>query len=398
MDADPASVPSSPVPPPTLAKVEPRYVVEPRAFVPSNEVRFLRDGDQAYPAMLAAIEGAKRFVHLESYIFADDGTGHRFARALAHAAERGVEVTVLYDAVGSWTTHRGFFKAMRRRGVRARAFNPVWPWPGLLRTFRRDHRKLLVVDGEVAFVGGINISDDWAPRIDGGQDWRDDVMRLEGPVVAGLDGVFRATWRAVVQNVAERLQLRAPVTPSEPCGPRGTHAVATFAARKAIHKAYVHAIDAAERSVFIASSYFVPDRAILHALRRARRRGVEVRLMLPGVSDHYSVLMAGRALYGRLLRWGVRVHEWQNRIFHAKTAVIDGCWGTMGSFNLDRWSLHFSHELNAVFSDPELGRTLEDSFRNDLDGCLEVTLELWKARPRWRRLMEWFFGRFDRWL
>lgn len=383
---------------PPQTAVVPRYALEPRAFVLHNEVRFLRDGEEAYPAMLQAIEEAKRYVHLETFIFADDATGHRFARALAHAADRGVEVTVLYDAMGSWATHRGFFRAMRRRGIKARPFNPVWPWPGLLRLFRRDHRKLLVCDGELAFVGGINISDEWAPRNEGGGHWRDDVMRIEGPAVAPLDGVFRATWRAVVQNVAARLQLREKSPMPVPCGPRGEHAVAIYAARKAIHKAYVHAIDAAERSVCIASSYFVPDRGMLAAIRRARARGVDVRLILPGLSDHYSVLMAGRAMYGRLLRWGVKIHEWQDRIFHAKTAVVDAVWGTMGSFNLDRWSLHFSHELNAVFSDPVLGERLHQAFLSDQKQCLEITEEVWKGRPRWRRLMEWFFGRFDRWM
>ena len=171
-----------------------------------------------------------------------------------------------------------------------------------------------------------------------------------------------------------------------------------MAAHKAIHEAYVRAIDAAERTVCIASSYFVPDRSMLAALRRARARGVEVRLMLPGRSDHYSVMMAGRAMYGRLLRWGVRIHEWQERIFHAKTAVVDGAWGTMGSFNLDRWSLHFSHELNAVFTDAALGEALERGFARDVERCEEVTLEAWRARPRSRRFLEWFFGRFDRWM
>ena len=396
MDPKPANA----VDAPGEAALEPvsRYVLEPRAFVPGNQLRLLRDGERAYPAMLAAIDSARRTVHLETFIFADDATGQRFADALMRAADRGIDVTVLYDALGSWNTGGAFFKAMRRRGIKARAFNPIWPWPGLLRLFRRDHRKLLAVDGEVAFVGGINISNEWAPESQGGAAWRDDVVRIEGPVVAALDGVFRATWRSVVQNVAARLQLREKPQPSVPCGPRGPHAVAIFAARRAIHKAYVTAIDAAERSVCIASSYFVPDRAILAALRRARDRGVSVELMLPGLSDHYSVLMAGRALYGRLLRWGVRIHEWQGHIFHAKTAVVDATWGTMGSFNLDRWSLRFSHELNAVFSDANLGGRLYQAFERDRAACLEVTLPLWKARPRWRRFLEWFFGRFDRWM
>jgi len=387
-----------------LAALEARYALEPRAFVRRNQVGFLRDGEQAYPAMLEAIARAQRTVRLETFIFADDATGHRFARALADAAERGVEVTVLYDAIGSWASHGGFFRAMRRRGIRARAFNPIWPWPGLLRLIRRDHRKLLATDGTVAFVGGINISDDWAPERLGGRNWRDDVMRIEGPVVAQLEGVFRATWRSVVQSVTARLQhrerpaRREPPDAIAPGPPHGDHAVAIYAARRAIHRAYVHAIDAAQRQVLIASSYFVPDRAMLAALRRARDRGVEVALILPGLSDHYSVLMAGRAFYGRLLRWGVQVHEWQGRIFHAKSAVIDGVWGTMGSFNLDRWSLHFSHELNAVFADPTLGRSLQAAFERDRETCLAVTLPLWKSRPRWRRLMEWFFGRFDRFM
>jgi cardiolipin synthase len=379
--------------------VDTAYVREVRAFIPGNQVVLLRDGAQAYPAMLAAIDGAQRFVHLETFIFADDATGGRFAKSLVAAAIRGVEVTVLYDAVGSWRTHRSFLRGLRRHGVTVRAFSPFFPWRGSSSLLRRDHRKLLVVDAQVAFVGGINISDAWAPERLGGMHWRDDVLRIEGPAVAPLDGVFRATWRTAMRGLAQTLAGGRPEARTPPAAEaKGSSSVAIFASRRAIHHAYLYAIQRATRSVVIASGYFVPDGAMLRALREARRRGVEVTLILPAKSDHFSVVWAGRALYGRLLRWGVRLFEWPESVFHCKTAVIDGVWGTVGSFNLDRWSLSWSYELNAVFSDPRLGGLLHDAMAQDLRVCQPIALEAWKARSRWSRLAEWFFGMFARWM
>lgn len=391
---------SPPVPrPPTTPEEVRRYVAEPLTLWPGNQLRLLRDGREAFPAMLAAIDRAQRYVHLETFIFADDLMGHRVAKALAQAAARGVEVTVLYDAVGSWESHSGFFAALRRKGVKALPYNPVAPWRGGLSPFKRDHRKLLAVDGETAFVGGLNISDDWAPPEFGGHHWRDDVMQIDGPAVTRLSGLFRATFQSTALGLAKDLVRWRYRTAAPPVAEaRGDVAVSILASRKSIHQAYQRAIDSAQHTVLLGTGYFVPDGVILRSLRRARLRGVRVALLLPARSDHFSAVQAGRALYGRLLRWGVEIYEWDERIFHAKSAVVDGVWGTMGSFNMDRWSLDFSHELNAFFCDERIGHQLAQSFERDFARSQRITREGWLARPWTQRAMEWFYGQFARWM
>jgi cardiolipin synthase len=300
-----------------------------------------------------------------------------------------VHVKVLYDAMGSWTSRRGFFESLRQRGVDIRPFKPFSLSRGLRHLLRRDHRKILVVDGEVAFVGGVNISAHWAPA-GKGPGWRDDVLRIEGPAVHELERRFVATWRMAFQDRFDRIRhklyrLRRP-------GPsRGNVCLTVLSSRRSIHRAYLHAIARARRSVLIAAAYFVPDRRMVAVLREAAQRGVEVNLLLNGRSDHPLLEHATRAFYERLLSAGVRIFEWQRGVLHAKTAVVDGVWGTIGSFNLERLSLAFNHEVNAVFADPRLGRAVEESFRNDCGSCREVNLAEFRLRPWWQKVLERVF-------
>ena len=371
----------------TRAEAAHRYLQTPQALVPGNRVTLLHDGVEAYPRMLAAIAAARESVKLETYIFADDTIGRMFGEALVEAARRGVEVTVLYDAFGSWSSRRHFFQSLRREGVKLAAFSPLRPWQWRLLS-RRDHRKLLVIDGRRAFVGGVNIADCWAPRGECGG-WRDDVLELEGPAAAGLDGLFRATWRSQCHEQLGHFHDRRP---------RGDVGIGVVAARRAIHQAYLHAINRARESVLISACYFVPDHKILQALRRARRRGVEVSLVLAGKSDMRAVMFAGRAFYDRLLRWGVSIYEWSDVVLHSKTAVVDGVWATVGSFNLDRWSLFNNHELNLVFADRRAAKRLVDSFRADCGRCLPITRDGWRRRPFHAKALEKLCYLFRRWL
>jgi cardiolipin synthase len=257
---------------------------------------------------------------------------------------------------------------------------------GLLHLLRRDHRKLLVVDGEVAFIGGVNISAHWAPPGQGGA-WRDDVLRIEGPAVYALERRFVATWRMAFRDRfrhwREGRRWRRQARPGG-----GGVCLTVLSSRRSIHRAYLHAISRARRSVLVAAAYFIPDRKLVAALREAALRGVEVRLMLPGKSDHPWLKHATRAFYEKLLTAGVRIFEWNRCVLHAKTAVVDGVWGTVGSFNLERMSLRFNHEVNAVFADTRLGRELEASFRVDCGSCQEVDLAAFRCRPLWQRLLE----------
>lgn len=356
-------------------------------LVPGNRVMLLRDGVDAFPEMLAAIRNAKKRVRLETYIFMDDALGQLFARALIEAAQRGVRVTVLYDALGSWRAKSSFFRDMRKRGVDIHAFRPFSFSEGIRRLVQRDHRKLLVVDGEVAFVGGINIAAEWAPLGKaGGGGWRDDALRVEGPAAAQLEMRFCASWRVAVR---ERLRIWRQRTHRElPPPEKGDLSVAILSSRRSIHRAYLNAIQAAMSSVLIAAGYFIPDRKLMNALTAASKRGVEVALILAGKSDHPFVTWASRGFYGKMLEAGVQIYEWCDVVLHAKTAVVDGAWATVGSFNLERMSLFYNHEVNVAFVDPRYASEIEKSFRTDSHLCCRITLEDWKKRPLWRRALE----------
>lgn len=370
------------------------YLPRSHSVMQGNACTLLRDGVEAYPAMLEAIRNARRYVRLETYMFISDSVGELFGQALAEAAERGVHVKVLYDAMGSWTSRRGFFEALRQRGVDIRPFKPLSLSRGLRYLLRRDHRKILVADGEVAFVGGVNISAHWAPVGEHkGAGWRDDVLRIEGPAVHELERRFLATWRMAFQDRVGRLRhrlnwLRRLRRLRGPLPHKGRVCLTVLSSRRSIHRAYLHAISRARRSVLIAAAYFVPDRRMMAALREAAQRGVEVSLLLNGRSDHPFLEHCAHAFYERLLSAGVHIFEWQRGVLHAKTAVVDGVWGTLGSFNLERLSMAFNHEVNAVFADPQLGRAVEESFRNDCGSCREVHLEEFRRRPLWNKVLE----------
>lgn len=376
------------------------YVAEPDRVIHGNHVTVLRDGVEAFPAMLAAIEGARTTVRLETYIYGDDTTGRRFALALAGASRRGVDVALLYDSLGSWRARSRLFEEMAAAGVKVLAYKPLAPWRRGWGWGRRDHRKQLVVDGQTGFTGGINISDSWAGESDGGDGWRDTMIRIEGRAAAALDALFRETW----DREAARQRLDLPLVPDRPPVSRpGGEPVwivgnREFSRRRAIRKAYRHAIARAERYVLVANSYFVPDPAILRALRRARRRGVRVALLLPGKSDMKSVQWASRAVYDRLLAWGIEIWQWGRPVFHAKTAVVDGVWCTVGTYNLDTQSLRYNLEVTAVVASPEVAGRLERMFHEDLASCVRVERSAWRRRPVWWRLPEALFYLVRAWL
>lgn len=361
------------------------YIPDEHVLVPGNRCTLLRDGVAAFPAMLAAIRGARRTVRLCTYMFFDDAVGELFGRTLAEAAGRGVDVKVLYDALGSWAIPRRFYRRLSGQGVDIRPFKPFsLRWlSGLI---RRDHRKLLAVDGEVGFVGGINVASQWAPKGEGGG-WRDDVLKIEGPAVRALERSFRASWRLLfpryrrLQELRERRRARREAAPGEA-------ALAVLSNRRSIHRAYLHAIHRARESVLIAAAYFVPERRMVRALIEAARRGVRVELLLNGSSDHPLLHYCTRAFYDRLLKAGIRIYEWCSATLHSKTAVVDGVWGTVGSFNLERTSLWLNYEVNVVFTDPELGRALVRSFRTDAGHCRALDPAAWTRRPLWQRILE----------
>lgn len=366
-------------------------------FVEGNELRLLRNGSAAYPEMLQAIAGAEEQILLEMYWFGSDTIGRKFATALGEAAKRGVEVAVIFDAVGSVGASDEMFADLLRAGAQVIEFNPIAPWKQrfrLSRLTRRDHRKILVIDGKTGFTGGINIADYWLSLDEGGAGWRDDMVRIDGPAVAGLSDCFARVWGRLRGR-----KLRVPealLKPPPPVSGRRVHTPAVrvlgqrfLRTQREISRAYLHYLRRAEQRIFIANSYFVPDGRVLRALTKAARRGVDVRIIVPGQSDVDIVRHASRAVWGRLLRAGVRIFEWEESVLHAKTAVVDGMWSTIGTFNFDYMSLRMNLEVNVSVLDARFAERLETSFVQDFELSREVSLVDFRFRPLGQRLLEY---------
>ncbi|MCX8520764.1 MAG: cardiolipin synthase [Rhodoferax sp.] len=377
-------------------------------WIPGNQVTLLFDGPQTMQAMEEAIRHARHSIHLETYIFDQDAIGLRFAQLLMERQRAGVATRILYDAVGTLNTPQTFFEQLRAAGIRLHAFNPINPLrlTGPWLPNNRDHRKILVVDGKLAFTGGVNISATYArsslfrsknrtPVANVG--WRDTHLRLQGPVVSVLQAVFLKNWNAHNRStpleadwfplLAQAGNTSVRVLASEPNG------------QGEIYSAYLQAIAAAKKRIYITSAYFVPDEAMLSALLQAAQRGVEVRLILPGVQEGGGmVFYAGHSFFLRMLEGGIRIHQMQIAVLHAKTAVVDGHWSTVGSTNLDTRSFLHNSELNVVMQGEVFGNRMEAAFAEDLRNTREVLLSAWKERPLTDRLKECLARLFDYWL
>jgi cardiolipin synthase len=370
-------------------------------LIAGNRVTLLFDGPATMRAMMDAARVATSSINMETYIFDQDQVGNEFADLLIEKQRQGVAVNIMVDAVGAIATPADFFDRMRAAGIRVLVFNPVNPAKakGNWDLNNRNHRKLMVVDGRVAFTGGINISSTYAnsslfrskykkETADGAKvGWRDTHVRIEGPAVAPLQYSFVNLW---VQQEGGELP-KAEYFPA--LSPAGDKLVRVLAGNPEgdsdIYKALVTAISEARKSIHITSAYFVPDQQIVDTLAAAAQRGVDVRLVLPGVSDHSMIRYAGQGFYDQLLRAGVKIFELQVAVLHAKTAVIDSGWSTIGSANIDRRSFLHNYELNVVVMDPAFGRDMESAFNEDLRDSKEVTLERWKHRPWMDRIREW---------
>jgi cardiolipin synthase len=367
------------------------------AMVSGNRVTLLVDGEEAYPAMLEAIASAQRTILMDSYIFNDDIAGRLFAAALAERAGAGVNVHLTVDAVGTINVPEEFFDGLRSSNIAVLTYRPVAPWRRGWGLLRRNHRKLLVVDGRIGFAGGINIGDQWLPQSLGGLGWHDLHARIEGPAVKALSRLSSATWRS---DAGISLSPRLFQPEVEPAGDTDVSVVGSreLKKRRSIRGAYLRAIRRAKRYIYIANAYFIPDLGLRRALRNAARRGVDVRVMVPARGNFLPVQLASESLLGRALRAGLRVFRWQGAMLHAKAAVIDDQWATVGSFNLDHRSWAMNLEVNVVVAKTEFAQRLREVFERDETRCLELTREVWRARPLWKRLVERFFFLFHWWM
>jgi cardiolipin synthase len=278
---------------------------------------------------------------------------------------------------------------MAFEGVQVIEFNPVMPYKRrfrLDRLTRRDHRKMLVIDGAIGFIGGINIADEWLADTEDGGGWRDDMIEVRGPAVGGMVDCFLADWRQQGGG-----PLHVPTgSMVDFSGSQRVRVIgqAQSRQRREIVRAYLMHVYTARRRVWLTNSYFVPDPGVTRALVRAARRGVDVRVLLPGRSDSTLVYYASRAMWPKLMKRGVRIFEWDRSILHAKTAVIDGRWSTIGTYNLDTWSRKYNLEVNVAVLDPGFARLMEDSFLRDLDVSREVDPQAFKFRPIGERVLE----------
>jgi len=351
-----------------------------------NRLTPLHDGDEAFEAMWEAIADARHRVVCTTYILEDDEVGRRTRDRLADAAARGCEVVLQCDAVGSNALGSSFTRPITRHRGRVLFYNP--PFRLRARTSRlvRNHRKILIVDDEIAFCGGMNISVDYAGERYGTGQFRDVHLRIEGPCVADLAKLVRSSIRSGGH--------RAPA-PGERPSRRAVGSVVQILEsnvrrqRRAIQKAIRFTLHRAVKRCLFTSPYFVPPRRLIADMRSAARRGVDVRVLTAGRSDLPMVRMASRHLYGRLLRGGVRIYEMQGRMLHAKTVTIDGVYGSVGSFNLDRWSYRRNLEVTVTTLDGTTARRLEERFQEDLELSEEVLLEKWGRRNLLERLRDW---------
>ncbi|MDN7615253.1 phospholipase D-like domain-containing protein [Burkholderia cepacia] len=371
-------------------------------LVVGNEVRLLQDGPATYQAMFAAMAAAKDHINLETFGIDDSDVGRQFADALIAQQSRGVQVNLIYDSVGALGTPSTYFDRLRVAGIRVLEFNPVNPLstrkPWALN--HRDHRKLLIVDGRMAFLGGINISSVYSSGSSGGhrsestddagatRGWRDTDVQISGPIVAQFQKLFLQTWNT--QNGKPLAELHYfPQLLSQ--GPEIVRAVGSTPDDpfSLIYLMLIAAIGNAEQRVYLTNAYFVPDPQLVDALVDAAKRGVDVRMILPGRSDSALAFYAGRSHYADLLEAGVKIYERRGALLHAKTAIVDGVWSCVGSSNLDWRSALDNDEINAVVLGQTFAQRMESAFAEDMAASDEIGREGWKHRSILLRVKEW---------
>lgn len=378
-------------------------------LVIGNKVVLLQDGPATYQAMFAAIRKAKFNINLETYIFEDDDIGRKFADLLINKKNHGVEVNLIYDSVGTINTPRAFFDRLQDNGVHLVEFNPVNPLQ-LKKEWlinKRDHRKLLIIDGQTAFLGGINISGVYSSgsltkrkKSRSPQEpakWRDTHMQIDGPVVAEFQKLFFSTWE---KQKGEPLSGRHYFPALKPHGKEVVRAIGSAVddPYSLIYVTLLSAIINAEEYVHLTNAYFVPDPQLLQALEDAARRGVDVKLILPSRTDFWAVFHAGRSYYTELLRAGVKIYERRDAVLHSKTAVVDGVWSCIGSTNLDWRSFLHNDEVNAVVLGPAFGDQMQAMFAADIQESNVIDLPHWQRRSLILRIQERFARLWQYWL
>ncbi|KAB0663783.1 cardiolipin synthase [Oryzomonas japonica] len=371
-----------------------------------NKVTLLADGQVVYAAMFKAMQKAKDHINLESYIIENDETGRKFGDLLLQKHAEGVQVNIIYDSMGSMNTPASFFQRLRDNGIQVVGFNPINPLDAgeQWKLIHRDHRKILIVDGSVAIIGGVNISKVYSsnpfkrkksekPPIH----WRDTDIQVEGPAVAEFQKLFFDSWS---KQKGPKLPERNFFPEQKEKGNALVRVVGSTPGEtnRIPFIVYVSAITFAEHSIHMTNSYFIPDKQILKALTDAAKRGVDVKIILPGITDSQLTLHAQRHHYAELLKAGVKLYECSTVLLHAKSAVIDTVWSTVGSTNMDTLSMLNNDEVNAIVLNHDFAVEMEKMFVRDLANSRQIQWSEWQKRPLLPRVREWFVNLFDRWL
>jgi cardiolipin synthase A/B len=372
-------------------------------LVLGNKLTLLQNGPATYQAMFAAIREARDHINLETFIFDDDEIGRQFSDLLLERQAAGIQVNVIHDSVGAVTTPKAFFAQLRDGGIQVLEFNPLNPLTGNKKEWlvnNRDHRKQLIVDGRIAFTGGINISNTYssapsskrsrkkhAQAANPTDGWRDTHIQIEGPVVAEFQKLFLDTW---ARQKGEPLATKNYFPELKAQGDQIVRAIGSTPAdtNSLIYLTLMSAISHAELEVHLTIAYFAPDPQLLKALTDAARRGVEVKLVLPSYSDSGAIFHLGRSYYTELLRSGVKIYQLRGAVMHAKTVCIDGVWSTIGSSNLDWRSFLHNDEINAVILGRGFAAQMEAMFAADLNESEAIALDQWRRRSLFLRLKE----------
>ncbi|MGZ3591018.1 MAG: cardiolipin synthase [Thermodesulfobacteriota bacterium] len=376
-------------------------------LIAGNKITLLIDGPATYATMFKAIENARDHIHLETYVFEDDEMGRRFADLLLQKQSEGVQVNLIYDSLGCLHTPAAFFQRLRDAGINALEYNPLNPAKAREKWILayRDHRKILIVDGKVAFTGGVNISDVYSSSSSPAEHhkknineaWRDTDVQIEGPAVAEFQKLFLDTW----------VREKGPELPKKDYFPalkkEGNDLVLVVGStpgqeNRITYIMYVSAFSYAEKFIHLTSPYFVPDKQTVKALTNAAQRGVDVKIILPEMSDEPIVLYAGRSHYTHLLKSGVKLYEIRDVMVHAKTAVIDGVWSTVGSTNIDLWSFLRNDEVNTIILGADFATDMEAMFERDIAQSKQIYIETWKKRPIVGKIKEWLARLLQYWL
>ena len=359
-------------------------------LVDGNKVDTLLNGDQIFPAMLAAIRAAKKTVSFETYIYWSGEIGKEFADALAERAKNGVKVNILVDWAGSQKMDAQLLESMKSAGIRIEKYHPL-KWYALDRLNNRTHRKILVVDGTLGFTGGVGIADNWNGHAQDPDHWRDTHYRVEGPAVSQMQAAFTDNWTKVSGDV---LHGESYFPPQKPAGPlfAQMYKSSTDGGADSTHLMYLLSIAAATRTIDLSMAYFVPDKLAVEALVAAMKRGVKIRILLPGVYIDSSIVRnASRSTWGPILEAGAEIYEYQPTMFHCKILVVDRLWTSVGSTNFDSRSFRLNDEANLNVHDRDFAALQVANFERDLKSAKRITYEEWAGRPlrekAWEHLM-----------